>query len=634
MTPDGSQRRNHGWLTLAISLCLMGLFYAVSWSAVRTKSPTVDEPLHAASAWTLSRYRDYRANPEDPPLWQYWAALPHPHDALRMNWKDPDWIAIPKDVNHHWWWSIRLLFRTEGNDGVAFINRSRAIMLVLGVALCGLICWWGWKLGGAVASIVAGLFFALDPNFLAHAPLVKNDVVFSLAMTALACAAWWVGRAVTWPRVAAMALLCGVGLTVKFSGLILLPLLVLLLMARALLPHPWSFFGRLRHTCLARLRGAAVLLIITFLVGWGSIWAVYRFRFRPTPDHKTYLDIQSMIDISTKGEAWADTPDHVPTRTEIEHRQTSSFTRFAAWLESRHLLPQTYIAGLLYTHGTTQIRPTFLMGNYSILGWWYYFPLVMLFKTPLATLAALCLATVVILITLRTGRLKSPTARWTAICLALPLLLYGALAMRSHINLGLRHILPIYPFLFLLIGLCASRAHAAWPRLTGILLALLAIGLTLETAHIHPNHLSFFNAAAGGPRGGAHLAGDCNIDWGQDLPALARWQHQHPGTTLYLAYFGTTDPNFYGIRFTNIFGGYAYPKSKQIPDAPGILAISVTDLQGIYQKPEDRIYRRLLDQQPVEIVGSSIYLYQWTPDGAGPLHPSDFPPPPTTLPRP
>lgn len=95
----------------------------------------------------------------------------------------------------------------------------------------------------------------------------------------------------------------------------------------------------------------------------------------------------------------------------------------------------------------------------------------------------------------------------------------------------------------------------------------------LETLAGYPDYLAFFNLPSGGSRGGLSLLGDSNLDWGQDLPALADWQRQHPEPTLYLSYSGTADPAAYGIRYINLPGGYPYGPPPQSPRQPGVIAI-------------------------------------------------------------
>ncbi len=230
--------------TIPLCVCFLGLFWLLAWWGVRGRSATYDEVFHAPAAWMHARYNDFRINPEDPPLWHYWASLPHWAAPPIVDTNTASWRAMPQDVMQQWRWSAETLYRTPGNDADAFVNKSRAMMLMAGLALGALIAWWSWQIGGGLAALAAIFVFALDPNFLAHAPLVKNDVTFTLALVAFVFSIWWLGLKVTLPRAITVGLLCGVGLCVKFSALIFGPLTLLLLLGRALLPNAWPFFGR------------------------------------------------------------------------------------------------------------------------------------------------------------------------------------------------------------------------------------------------------------------------------------------------------------------------------------------------------------------------------------------------------
>jgi hypothetical protein len=241
-------------------------------------------------------------------------------------------------------------------------------------------------------------------------------------------------------------------------------------------------------------------------------------------------------------------------------------------------------------------------------------------KTPLATIAA-GLAGLALLIWLASKRgwqpsLTSAAKNWTALCLLLPPAIFMLSAMRSNLNLGLRHVLPVYPFIFIGIATATAAAWQRWRLYTRIGCAVLAAALASETFAAFPNYIPFFNAAAGGARGGLRILGDSNLDWGQDLKLLAQWQQRHPGANLYLVYFGIADPWAYGIDYVNFPGGYPFGEKRTIRGDPGFLAISATMLQGIYNDPSLRdAYSRLLGAEPQEVLGGSIYIYRWPPVG-------------------
>jgi hypothetical protein len=214
------------------------------------------------------------------------------------------------------------------------------------------------------------------------------------------------------------------------------------------------------------------------------------------------------------------------------------------------------------------------------------------------------------------GSLEARTTQWTIICLALPPGVYLLAAITSNLNLGLRHVLPVYPFVYIAIGLAGARverrARAAAKR--AIAVALIALGA--EALIAFPNYIAFFNVVSGGTRNGINLLGDSNLDWGQDLKLLAEWRQKNPSGRLYLIYFGLADPWAYGINdYVNVPGGYKFGPVYEPHNDPGVMAVSATMLQGIYAEDKYRlIYQTIRKLEPFEVLGGTIYLYRWPPE--------------------
>jgi hypothetical protein len=594
--PMPAPRTRSGLVTLAVCVGLLVVFTSVAWLAIGTKSPTFDEPYHALSAWTNLHYFDYRIDCEDPPLWKYWAALPNGKDALSANFSVDSWTSQPQKLQLEFPWTVQTLYRTaENNSSDRFVRRSRAMMLVFGPLLGGLIGWWAWRIGGGVAAIVATGLFCLDPNFIAHAPLVKNDVVFSLVMCALVYNLWRAGQRLTWLRMLAVALLCGVMLTVKFSGPLAGVLTPLMLGIRAMLPTSWRALGRDRTTRLSRLAIAAGVTLLAAGIGIGSIWAAYGFRFAPTPQQNLFLNTSELFDTAAQKEFALH-----------EESRPSLFLRSLRFAEDHHLLPQAWVGGMLFTYQSALIRPAFMLGQISLTGWRIYFPFAMLVKTPVATLLAAVAAVAVIF-------WRRPRG-WTTFCLLIPFLIYVQTAMRSNMNIGIRHVLPLYPLMYVTIGWAAAVALRRYRKVVTGVLVLLAIPLLAESLSVFPNYIPFFNVAAGGSTAGIYLLGDSNLDWGQDLLLLAKWQRENSQTPLYLSYFGLADPAYYGIKYTPLPGGYGFDSNPAWPDGVCVLAISATNLQGLFVDPNlsGKFYQPLAGRPPREILGGTIYLYDYS----------------------
>ena len=375
---------------------LLILFAGLSWLAVSQKSPTLDEPRQAIGAFLHVFHRDWRVNPEDPPLWHFWMMLPLRADALRVDFTSPLWRErLLADTGYQNTFATRTLFQTPGNDGLAFVRAARGMMLWVGVALGALLAWFAYRLGGAGAAVVAAALYCLDPNFLAHAPLVKNDVAIALCMLAMTMAVWSLGRRVTWWNAALPGLLLGAGLSVKFSGVLMAPMLAVTVLARAWLSDPWTVFARPLTTRRARFTAALSIGVGSAALSVLVVWASYGFRFEPTQEPGVLLPTQTQIEAAARNEFF-DAHGAEPTPEQLAHWPRSPFVRLALFAERHRLLPQAWLYGVLFQYHTALRQATFLLGRPAEIGVWYYFPLAMLFKTPLATLAAFAAALVML----------------------------------------------------------------------------------------------------------------------------------------------------------------------------------------------------------------------------------------------
>lgn len=600
-------------LTLIICALLLIVFTLTAWLACLHKNATVDEPGHLVSAWILTHDNDFRCDCETPPLWKYYIALGTRKDALPIDRRSPGWALLLSDFSSEGTFARDAMYHTPGVDADALVRAGRARMLVIGVAMGVAIAWWAWRLGGAVAAVAALSAFCLDPNFMVNSAMIKNDVVTALALLLLSAAIWLLGeRASAWRWLIA-SLMLGVALTVKFSGILGILILGLMLLTRALMKSPWPFERWIARTRPQRLALAAGMFIASLLTSWIFIWACYGFRYGPSSDPSQEFDLSDTLRHSAIGQFFAQSIDPgQPVRYlnygNAQTWQPPAAIRLILWADNHHLLPQAYLSGLLFTYGMSQSRLAFLCGQSSLVGWWYYFPLAMIFKTPLTTLIALAAAAAFVVIRARHAR---AIKTWPLLATAITPLLYMLAAMHAHLNIGLRHVLPVYPFLFIFLGVAASMAWRASPRITGVLIALMIVGLAVETGGAYPDFVPFFNVAVGGARGGVNLLGDSNIDLGENLMTLAAWQQQHSDTPLYLLYWSTADPHYYKIRYAPMFGDAVPPQQKQNGAGPApVVAVGAAILTDPYSNQvKPAFFRALARQQPIAVLGGSVYLY-------------------------
>jgi 4-amino-4-deoxy-L-arabinose transferase-like glycosyltransferase len=601
--------RQSAW---AIGVCaaLMAASVILQWQAWRDKCATYDEPTHLIAAYLQTAESDFRVDPENPPLWRYYIAAGMAR--VQVDRTSQLWNAMLRTRAAEGTFVRDTLYSTPANDPDALLRAARSRMILLGCVLAGVSGWWAWRLAGNLAAIVAVGALCLDPNFLAHAPLVKNDVSIALCLMLLMAGVWLLGEKATALRFIAVALMAAAAINVKFTGILAIPMAGLALLLRSMMPRPWQCFGRSACSSFGRLCVAAALMTCLLLVAWASIWACYRFRFSPTPASDQHFGLTDILRTQAKGD-WiaahggvtAPPPGIVDDLVQHWHPGLSTQLTLAAM--KHRLLPEAFLVGLLHLSGQSETRLMFLAGSVSYAGWWCYFPLAMLYKTPLATLTAFGLAGVYWIVC--RGQFQKEDS-WAIAVAAMAPAIYFVSAVASHVNVGIRHLLPLYPFLYVLLGVVTARSFRQFPRSTKLILSVLMVGLAVETWISFPDFMPFFNAAAGGWRQGVGLLGDSNIDWGQDLPALAEWQRQNPDRQLYLCYFGTADPRYYKIRYVNVPGSTAPPDQNQPADAPRVIAISAAMLRNpLIPAAQHDLFRNLQMRPPLTVLGHTIYLY-------------------------
>jgi len=235
-------------------------------------------------------------------------------------------------------------------------------------------------------------------------------------------------------------------------------------------------------------------------------------------------------------------------------------------------------------------------------GVWYYFPFVFLVKTPLGALLLLGLA-----LCAAGFSLRATSVAPGIVLLAVPLALYWTSCLTSGINIGVRHLLPVYPLTYVLAAaIWTLYAKTLYRRATPCLLTACCILLVHESVRILPYDLAFFNTAAGGPANGPNLLVDSNLDWGQDVLRLKKWLVEHNAVNNYcVCYFGKVEFLYYGLPDPPL------PSTEEIrsgvrPECR-YAAISVTPMKGVYV-PKER-YSWLTSRSPIARIGWSIYIF-------------------------
>jgi 4-amino-4-deoxy-L-arabinose transferase-like glycosyltransferase len=570
----------------ATLLLFTAVFITLTAGSYVRESATWDEPQHLVTGYCALKFHDYRTDPEHPPFIRMWAALPLlTMDGVKFDLSKID--SIPPVV---WVTGGQFFFCHDmlyiANDADRLLYAARFMIVLLGVLLGVLVFCWTRELFGFWAAVIVLGLYTIEPNILAHSRLVTTDFGVTCFVFGTMYFLWRTTRCLSAGNLCGLIAFFTLAQISKFSAVLLGPIVLVLLMMRACRRSPWAVnIGRPRPLT-GRLQRAAIALALSAMlagIAWAAIWAIYDFRYLPSASP-----------------SWAWNLQNDPNVVKI----APTITGAVAWADGHKLLPNAYTEGFLLGQVKAQKRSGFLAGSYRTEGWWWFFPFAFLVKTPISVLVLFVMGLALSLVHWR--RFLDDT-----VCALLTLVAFLAAAMLARLNIGLRHILPIYPFVLLLAGggvaeLCARKQKPLRWLLGG--LGLLAV---LEFAGVCPHYLAFFNQFAGGPRNGQKYLVDSNIDWGQDLKGLKRWMDERNVQHINLSYFGTADPAYYKIDCSHL-PGEPFFDDRLVggPRLPGFVAVSVTNLRGLYLGDNARnLYKPLLDSEPRAVIGYSIYVY-------------------------
>ncbi len=598
------------WLfgPLAAVIVLIAFWLGIL-ASLREKSLTLDEGVHATAGYTFWHYNDYRLNPENGNLPQRVMALPLLFADYKFPGTDSDIWRNADKWAVTWQWFYQL-----GNDADEMTRRSRAAIGLLAVGLGALVWAWSRQLFGPVGGMLSLLLYVLNPSILANGALMTSDITAALFFFAATWSWWRLLRRLTVARLLISAVaMAGLFLS-KTSAVLILPIALILVVARlwkrAALPvrgFGLRELGRRWGQLLAFAVAGAIHLAVVLLL----IWSFHGFRYaafspampdgawneatwetllgKPTP-HALFgrVGLGPLQDKEVKRifarehadeNAWSAAAfkamDAVK-RDVLAEEQASRldqllaepppqfFPRMLETLRHYHLLPEAYIYGVAHVWRASRERAAFFNGEFSIAGWYTFFPYAFLVKTPLPLFAVIALAMAAAVTKWRSRKARASTrdvglALYDTLPVWVLLAVYWIAAISSHLNIGHRHLLPTYPPLFVLCGAAAwwfhgwpgpgdkPRLHPAFSRFAGIGLCIALVLLAAETVYRFPHYLAYFNGLVRPAQAYRHLV-DSSLDWGQDLPGVRRYiETKHPATPIYLSYFGFANPVYYGV---------------------------------------------------------------------------------------
>jgi 4-amino-4-deoxy-L-arabinose transferase-like glycosyltransferase len=556
---------------LTRAICVSALLCVLAFQLMhvaRATSATWDEAHHLFDGYTIWKFHDYSLNPEVPPLVKLTAASP----LLPMHLDVPanQGRSVPMEA----FLDGRAFVFGNGGDRVLFPARMACVVFMLGLALLV------YAAGAEMFSPVAGLFalalIVFDPNFLAHSALVTTDVGSSFFFLAAVYAFYRYCKKPGWPRLLLTGVIAGLLLAAKFTGIFLLPMLLLCVLLE------WALT---RRTQILWQRLAAVLAI--GLIAWIVLWSFYGFRYKAAPEGR---------DLNPTLTAYL--------ATMYDQRAAQSLEIVARY----RILPEAYIWGLENTKNTEFEDNSYFWGRVYRHGNRAYFPVAFLIKSTLPFLILLCLSPLAWKWGLR-KKLRELSF------LLIPVAVYLAISINSDMDIGLRHLLPVYAFLYVLIAGTALTLTDRNPRWR-IAFAVLLCWQVVTSYRVAPAYMAYGNEAWGGPSQVHRYLSDANTDWAQQLKAIKTYLDERHISNCWFVYFadGAVQPSDYGIpckRLPTTVTLWWLDLPMQVPPViDGTVLISDSDRTGIeFGDGALNPYDSFLRIKPNATIQHGVYVY-------------------------
>jgi hypothetical protein len=431
---------------------------------------------------------------------------------------------------------------------------ARVPTMLVGVLLGALIFRWTQDLTGerSYLPLLALGLFSFDSNMLAHAGVAATDLGAAASIfAAMYCFQRWLRRP-SINRALPAAVVLGLALGTKNTALMLGPVYAGLI-----------FWGHGRR----RLKPYVTQGMLIAAGAFFTLWAIYGFEFGRAPG----------------------VPFPIPAPS--------------------HLLPL-----LKLQEHMRDGHAAFLMGQNYHHGDWRYFPIALVLKTPPLTLALAAISVLGLVYSgLRQRDEESVRVKLHPTLWVFPLL-YFIVSLRSGINIGYRHLLPILPFIYVAVAASMARVPVRISQRTRdvvrVALSALLLGYAAVTVNLFPWHLAYFNVFAGGPDGGYRYLVDSNLDWGQTWKGLRRYLDVEGIDEIFLSNYNINDPHAYGLNYIPLPPWPEAPPvlPQRFDPPPGVYAISTTQLQGVVTAdPEMFDYFRNLE--PTARIGHAMYVY-------------------------
>ena len=564
---DAQHCKRYGRLQVAMLALFLFVAVARIVSTYSVFSQTWDEPVHVASGMEWLQQGTYTYEDLHPPLARIAVAMGPYLSGIRLSSRDlkPEVLVAGGNA----------IFAAHGEylNNLALARLGVLPFFLLGV---GIVWYWTRRVFGDWTAVAAvGLFTTLPP-ILGHAGLATTDLPIAATFTvALFAFTTWLERP-TIVQSLVLGMTVGLAILCKFSALLFLPACGVAVLLCWLFTSGVNIPER-RQDIMFRLK----LLGLAALICAGAVLACYRFSSHPVTAH-----------------------DQRPHQF-LDHLFGQ---REGRWHDLAYDVAETVPVPVPeFFHGITQVRGRvtsstgmYLLGQVGTGGWWYFFPVALIVKTPIPFLILMVVGALGVI-----RRWKRKRHEWQVLVPLASALALLLVCIPTKFNIGLRHILPIYPLLSMLAGFgitelwCGARARS----LGRILAGGLAAWLLVSSAIAHPDYLAYFNEFAGSHP--ERILVDSDLDWGQDMLRLSAVLHARGVAHIAIAYNGSADLSQMNLPPFEILA----PCVRKT----GWIAVSLLRLQMSKPSVGCGGFSWLEAYEPSTLIGKSIRLY-WVPN--------------------
>lgn len=541
------------WPIGVAALLILWFSFSLIWQG-KNQSLTSDEVVHLPAGYTYITNWDYRINPEHPVLVKMWAALPW---AIYNSSDKPSADLWQKSGNYYQdnWVSDRkigqeLIYSTSGSPEIK-IFLGRIMMSILSIGFILLFSFFIFKKFGKIPALFSLALCVFNPQFLGYGHLVLTDIAIAATSFLSIILFSKLLEKQTYKNAILWGLSLGLAALTKYTVVIFITFFILI-----------YFWGIIFSKKKIQFRYLFIGLIIGYLI----VAAAYLPGKNFIPNTITNADIAS----------W----QNVAINQELINKY-NEYSRF-------FVAPAYYIKGVIYVILHAENGHTaYLMGMMSKTGWRYYFPVAFILKNSIFLL--LIIGTLFFSKKYWKNLTQEEKIVWSAF------VFYWLLAINSKANLGIRHLMPIYPMLFFLIAAEISKMKNKKVYTFVIICTIL---YCISSLRFFPNYINYFSEIIGNSQNASKYLVDSNLDWGQDLPQIANFQRNNNIDKIYLEYFWTGEEAiaYYGINYETI--------NADSINNHGYFVIGASALRT------DNRFIKFKNSEPYKIIDNSVFIYK------------------------